>query len=172
MKALAQRADALRKKSRIGETPNLSTTADTSTNIFCVCFFHQDKRLSDYQIMDELSSRRQSSYGRQEHIFHCRLWTSSAFSSRRPTGDCRVWCRLWTSSAFSSRGPLWHYSLWTSSEFSSGIQSSDRLMRGRDLIMWSKGRWEALKKINDLRTDVRTHGHRDRISPVGRFCEK
>ena len=32
----------------------------------------------------------------------CSLWTSSEFSSRRPSGDCRLWCRLWTSSAFLS----------------------------------------------------------------------
>ena len=32
--------------------------------------------------MDKFSSRKQSSYGRQEHISYCRLWTSSEISSR------------------------------------------------------------------------------------------
>ena len=42
-------------------------------------------------------------------------------------------------------------------EFLSRIQSSDKPMRGRNLIMWYEGQWEALKKINR----IHTHGHCD-----------
>ena len=59
----------------------------------------------------------------QEHIFHCRLCTSSESSSRRPSGSCRLLCRLWASLAFSPRRPSWDCRLWTSSEFSLWIQS-------------------------------------------------
>ena len=70
------------EKSYIRETPTISTDAESSTDTFFPLFF-----IRRLQIMDKFSLRRQSSDGSQEHIFHCRLWTSSAFSSRRPSGD-------------------------------------------------------------------------------------
>ena len=61
-----------------------------------------------------------------------------------------------------------------SSEFSSKIKSSDRPMRGRDLIMWSEGQWQALKKLTwkgDINAYPWTSQLLDRIGPVGRFGE-
>ena len=68
-------------------------------------------------------------------IRRLQVWTFSEFSSGRPSGDCRIWCRLWTSSEFSSMRSSGNCRLWTSSEFSSIRQSSDRPMKGQDLIM-------------------------------------
>ena len=53
--------------------------------------------------------------------------------------------------------------LWTSSDVSSRRQSSDWPMRGRDLIMWSEGKWEALKKIVCKGDKIDTYGRTLRL---------
>ena len=130
-------------------------------------------------IMDEFSSRRQSSDCRQEHIcfikrlqvmvffrvfikeaimrLHVIMQVMDLFSVLIKETINGLWYRLWTSSAFSSRRLSWDFRLWTSSEFSWRVHSFDRPMRGSDLIMWSEGQWKALKKIKG----VHTHGNCD-----------
>ena len=69
----------------------------------------------------------------------CRLWTSSH------QGD-RVLMAVRRLQVLQSSHQGDHHEIEGSSEFSSRIQSYERPMRGRDLIMWSEGQWKALEK--------------------------